>query len=206
MNRLQAVLTASLAVLCFASCAGTKEIPDDLTASQLIQQGQDYADLGFWKSAERYYTCALERYGTDGKVYVETRYELGHLHIKTKKWQKAYVELREIVQMYEGSIIGQSPVTPTYYKLAKLALDKISEKQLPIIEAQLLKESAVAESKRKAEEEAAQAEEDTETEYDDSGEADGTYIEDTETPYIESDDTGSALEEDAPAEEYTETE
>lgn len=162
------------------SCQSSRNIPDDLTASQLIQHGQNASDLGFYRKAERYYTCAVERYGTDGKVYVESRYELGHLHIKMKQWQKGYEELREIVQMYEGSVIGQSPVSPTYYKIAKMSLDKIPENKLPKIEATILKEQNAREAKARAnaEKEAAKAakEEEAAVEYTTSGEPslDGT--------------------------------
>lgn len=174
-------------MLCIISCASSK-IDDNLTASQIIQQGQNAEDMGFYRTAEKYYTCALERFGTDGLIYVESRYSLGHLHIKTHKWQDAYVELRELVQMYESSLIGQSPVSPTFYKLAKIELDKIPEKQLPSIEAHLIKEAEMLNDKARKEEEqresTAATEERDDTEQEESEAA--TETEDTQMGSAES--------------------
>lgn len=115
--------------LCAASCATVKEIPDDLTAAQIIQRGQDAAEAGNYKNAEACYEAALERFGSDSRRYVEARYELGHLYLKWKKWDKAYAALKEIVDMYESSTDGA--VSGSYYKLSKIELDKIPEKELP---------------------------------------------------------------------------
>ena len=51
------------------------------------------------------------------------KYELAHLYIKTKRWEKAYDNLSEILELYDYAMAGTLP--PAYKKLAQIEMDKI---------------------------------------------------------------------------------
>ena len=109
----------------FASCSSTDAIPDDLTARQLIQRGQDSFESKNYKSALQYYDAAVERYGSDASVYVEAKYEMGHIYLKQKKYSYAKGIFDELVDLYSNVLPGQLP--GAYYKLAQIGLSKIPE-------------------------------------------------------------------------------
>lgn len=111
------------ATLILAACSSTKEIPDYLTSSQLIQRGQDAAVNGSYKLAERYYTAALERFGNDAAVSAEATYEIGNLYYKQKKYEKAYVTLQGLIDLYQSTAPGLLP--GAFYKLSNIVLEKI---------------------------------------------------------------------------------
>ena len=47
------------------ACNTLKDIPEDMTASQLLQQGQTCLDNSDYKNAEAYYLATINRYGQD---------------------------------------------------------------------------------------------------------------------------------------------
>ncbi len=116
------------------SCSSTKEIPSDLTAPQLLQRGQHSIDTAEYKMAERYFLKAIELYGEDPNTYIEARYELAHLYMKQKKYDKAYVILDEILEIYDNSVTGTLPAA--YKKLAQLDMSKIPAAKLEELENQ----------------------------------------------------------------------
>ncbi|MCF0242743.1 MAG: hypothetical protein HUK25_08900 [Treponema sp.] len=100
-----------------------KDIPQDMTAAQLLQAGQNCESVNNYVDAEEYFKACIQRYGLDNAVYVEARYELGNCYLKENKKDKAALCFQEIVSMYEDSEIGMLP--PAYLKLAKIGLSKI---------------------------------------------------------------------------------
>ena len=117
-----AIIIAGLA-LALTGCNSTKEIPDNLTAPQLLQRGQSSLDSSDYKAAEKYFLKTIEQYGDDTNTYIEAKYELAHLYIKTKRWEKAYDNLSEILELYDYAMAGTLP--PAYKKLAQIEMDKI---------------------------------------------------------------------------------
>lgn len=117
-----AIIIAGLA-LTFTGCNSTKEIPDNLTAPQLLQRGQSSLDSSDYKAAEKYFLKTIELYGNDTNTYIEAKYELAHLYIKTKRYEKAYSNLTEILELYDYAVTGTLP--PAYKKLAQIEMDKI---------------------------------------------------------------------------------
>lgn len=111
------------------SCSSTKNIPEDLSAPQLLQQGQSFYDMADYKTAEAYYLRALENYGDNIETYIEVKYELAHLYNKTGNYEKAYIHLDEILNLYDYSRSGELP--PAYKKLSQIELTKIPENKLP---------------------------------------------------------------------------
>ena len=77
------------AVLALSACKSLPEIPNDMTQAQLIQKGQNAFSAGDYKVAEYYYQTSIQRYGNNTESYIESKYELGHLYLKTKDYDKA---------------------------------------------------------------------------------------------------------------------
>lgn len=122
-------LLAAAVVLSLSSCKTVTEIPDDLSAAQLIQLGQDAYGNAQYKNAEIYYRTVISRFGMDNSIYIEARYELGHLYIKEKKYDAAYKSLKEIVDLYASTTPGTLP--GAYNKLAQIEMAKIPAAKLP---------------------------------------------------------------------------
>lgn len=123
------VIFALTAVFFFPSCKTVQDIPDNLTAAQLIQLGQDAYGSSQYKNAEIYYKTVINRYGMDNAVYIEARYELGHLYLKQKHYEAAYAAFKEITDLYASSTPGT--LSGAYNKLAQLEMAKIPEKKIP---------------------------------------------------------------------------
>ncbi|MBP3708797.1 MAG: tetratricopeptide repeat protein [Treponema sp.] len=113
----------------FLSCRTVKDIPDDLSAAQLIQLGQNAYGNAQYKNSEIYYHTVISRYGTDTSIYVEAKYELGHLYMKQKKYDKAYAAFKELLTLYESTQPGVLP--GAFNKLSQIEMVKIPEKYLP---------------------------------------------------------------------------
>jgi hypothetical protein len=111
------------------------EIPADMTAQELIQNGQSSFEKGKNKEALRYFNTVIEHYGTDQSLYIEARYEIGHMMIKQKKYDKAAPILEEIRDMYASAQPGSLP--GAYQKLAAIELAKIPADQLKKIDAEI---------------------------------------------------------------------
>jgi len=122
-----AILFTALA-LTLIGCNSTKNIPDDLSAPQLLQRGQASLDASDYKTAEKYYLKTIEQYGNDTNTYIEAKYELAHLYIKTKRYDKAYDNLTEILELYDYAVAGTLPAA--YKKLAQIEMDKIPAAKL----------------------------------------------------------------------------
>lgn len=114
--------------LAVISCTSLKEIPENLTAPQLLQQGQACLDNSDYKNAEAFYLATIDRYGQDTDIYIEAKYELAHLYIKRKQYEKAYSALDEILELYSYAMTGTLP--PAYKKLAQIEMDKIPPAKL----------------------------------------------------------------------------
>ena len=131
MKKITAVMVTSAVcgALLFAACRTVKDIPEDLTSTQLIQLGQNAYGSAQYKNAEIYYKTVIARYGIDSSVYVEARYELGHLYLKQKKYTAAYASFKEILDMYASTTPGVLP--GAYNKLAEIGMQRIPKNKLP---------------------------------------------------------------------------
>ena len=120
-----AIALSGALALTAVSCRTVKDIPEDLTASQLLQKGQTCYDNADYKSAEIYYKTTIDRYGDDTTTYIEAKYELAHLYIKKKNYDKARSALDEILELYDYAAAGTIP--PAYKKLAQIEMAKIPD-------------------------------------------------------------------------------
>ena len=120
-------ITIALPAL-FASCSSTpKEIPEDLTAQELIQKGQTEFENGRYKASLRYYNAVTERFAGEPAVYVEATYEIGHLFMKQKKYDKAEAVFQDLIDLYAAAQPGTLP--GSYRKLSELEMEKIKAKK-----------------------------------------------------------------------------
>lgn len=114
--------------LFFAACSSLpKEIPEDLTAQELIQKGQLAFENGHYKESLLYYNTVVERYSDSPDVYLEAKYEIGHLYMKQKKYNAAETVFQEILDIYAVAQPGTLP--GAYLKLSQIGMDKIAEKK-----------------------------------------------------------------------------
>lgn len=122
------ILFASILGIFVTGCNTLKEVPEDLSAAQLIQQGQNSYGVGDYKAAEMYYNAVIDRFGDDTSTYIEARYELGHLYLKTKDYKKAYSAFTEILELYDSA--AKMNVAASYKKLAQIGIQKIPENRI----------------------------------------------------------------------------
>ena len=111
--------------LAAASCASSVVVPENASAKQLIQGGQDEFSAGSYANALRFYNAALERFGDDPAVLVEAKYEIAHIYMKQEKYDYAENVLTEISSLYSTTMPGQLP--GAYRKLAQIELEKLAE-------------------------------------------------------------------------------
>ncbi len=125
MKKTALILSALGFVFITSSCNTIKYIPEDKTAAQIIQMGQNAASTASYKSAIYCYETVIERYGTSGSIYVEAKYEIGNVYLKQKKYDKAYQVFKELQEIYDST----GPyLPPAYKKLAEIGMEKIPEK------------------------------------------------------------------------------
>lgn len=125
MKKITYLLTILTILFSLASCNTTKEVPQNLTYAQMLQLGQNAYSTQDYTYAEQIYLSILEKFGDDALVYVETRYELGHLYMATKDYKKAEINFNEIIGIYNKLPAGSLP--PAQKKLAENGLEKIKE-------------------------------------------------------------------------------
>lgn len=144
------------AVLALAACTTNKAvIPEDASAKELIQRGQEAYEKNRTKDALAYYTAVVDRYGSDSALYIEARYEIAHLYMRKKNYDNAVPILEEITEMYASSPVGTFPAS--YQKLAQLELAKVPEEQLAAIHERQYAQAEQAARKQEALQRQAQA-------------------------------------------------
>jgi len=112
----------------FSSCQTTNpEVPSNLTSREIIQKAQNAYNAGREKQALYYYDTLIARYGMNTITYIEGKYEIAHIYVKAKKWDKALPVLNEIKNLYNSSLPGSYP--GEYLKMVENDLAKIPEKE-----------------------------------------------------------------------------
>ena len=62
-------------------------------------------------------------------VYIEATYELGHLYLSRKDYERAFAKFNEIIELYETAEFGVLPAS--FKKLSQLGINRIPEKFKP---------------------------------------------------------------------------
>ena len=117
-----AILTA-LAV----SCVSTRpvEVPDNLTAAELIQRGQEASDKNRYDVSIQYYEAVIERFSYDIDNIIAAEYEIAFIHYKQKNYVQAKNEFNRLLARYN---IPDQELLPAQYKvLSNIVMGKIEE-------------------------------------------------------------------------------
>jgi len=123
------VLALALSGALFTACqTSNPEVPANLTAREIIQKAQNAYNAGREKQALYYYDTLIARYGMNTVTYIEGKYEIAHIYVKAKKWDKALPVLNEIKNLYNSSLPGSYP--GEYLKMVENDLAKVPEKYL----------------------------------------------------------------------------
>jgi len=136
ITKISLILLTSAAFI-LGSCASKPQIEDSITAPELIQRGQSEFESSNYENALYYYNTAVDRFGDNGAVYVEARYEIGHIFMKQKKYSDAVPVFDEIIMIFDKVPYGSLPAA--YKKLSQLELEKIPETELTKIRENLQK-------------------------------------------------------------------
>ena len=131
MKRIITFAAVVAAATLFISCRTIKEIPEEKTAAQIIQLGQNCIGVSDYKSAVFCYETAIERYGSNPAIYVEAKYELAHTYLRQKKYDKAYEIFNELLDLYDKY---GTALPGAYKKLCNIGLSQIPEKKLKDLE------------------------------------------------------------------------
>ena len=114
-----------LAIIFVVSCASIpKDIPLELSAKELNQKAQECTAAENYAGAEVYYKTLIQRYGMDTSVLIPAEYELAHVYIKQKKYDKAKPVLERVLSYYE---VDNGSLPRQYQKLALVDLAKIPQ-------------------------------------------------------------------------------
>jgi outer membrane protein assembly factor BamD (BamD/ComL family) len=124
--KIRFVFAAVVSAAMMAACAGApKEIPADLTASELVQRAQEASDQYNYAAATAYYEALRERFGSDPAIACAADYEIAFIQYKQKRYAEAKAGLESIVTRYTEE--GGSSLPERYKVLATKLLDRISE-------------------------------------------------------------------------------
>ena len=114
-------------IIFVVSCTSVpKNIPLELSAKELNQKAQECTAAENYAGAEVYYKTLIQRYGMDTSVLIPAEFELAHVYIKQKKYDKAKPLLEKVLSYYE---FDNGTLPREYKKLAQIDLNKIPQEE-----------------------------------------------------------------------------
>ncbi|MDR2019547.1 MAG: hypothetical protein LBQ14_02155 [Treponema sp.] len=119
-----AVLGAALLVAC---ASRPISIPDDITAEELIQRGQEASDRNRYKQSLQYYEAILDRFRTNTDLICAAEYEIAFIHYKQKLYAQSRSEFEGLLARYDDSDAELLP--PQFKILTEIVLKQITEKE-----------------------------------------------------------------------------
>lgn len=107
-----------------SSCASApKSIPEDLTASELIQRAQEASDTNKYPVAVAYYQAALDRFGDDPAILCNAEYEIAFIAYKNGRLVEAEERFTRLLERYAAP---EGDFLPARFKiLAEKVLEKV---------------------------------------------------------------------------------
>jgi outer membrane protein assembly factor BamD (BamD/ComL family) len=114
-----------LPVLFFACASGPVEIPDDLSAEELIQRGQEASDRNRYGVSLQYYEAILTRFPLDIDNICAAEYEIAFIHYKEKKYDEAKAKFTSLLARYDTP--DEEILPPQFKILATKILAKIED-------------------------------------------------------------------------------
>jgi len=117
------IITAITAVSCIST--GPVEIPDGLTATELIQRGQEASDRNRYNVSLQYYEAVTERFPYDIESVIAAEYEIAFIHYKQKNYEQSKTEFYSLLERYNTP---DQELLPAKFKiLSNIVLGKIAE-------------------------------------------------------------------------------
>lgn len=98
-------------------------IPDEYSASQIIQKAQERSDVYDWKGAQYCYRILLERYPDNPELVLEATYEIAFIEYKLGHKDTAKAGMQEVLEIYKGAEAASLP--QTWKVLAEKILAKL---------------------------------------------------------------------------------
>jgi outer membrane protein assembly factor BamD (BamD/ComL family) len=119
------LIAAAIAALAVSCASAPKEIPQELTAREIVQRAQEASDQYNYKAATAYYRALLDRFGSDPSIACAAEYEISLIDYKLKRYDEARSGFESLLKRYEGE--GAATLPPRYSVLAKKMLERIAE-------------------------------------------------------------------------------
>jgi outer membrane protein assembly factor BamD (BamD/ComL family) len=107
----------------YACSSGPLVIPQDLTAAELIQRGQEASDRNRYAVSLTYYETILERFPNDLDNVCAAEYEIAFIHYKQKKYPEAKDEFASLLARYDSP--DEELLPPQFKILSTKILAKI---------------------------------------------------------------------------------
>jgi outer membrane protein assembly factor BamD (BamD/ComL family) len=121
------ILAALIVIITAVSCVSTGpiEVPDGLTAAELIQRGQEASDKNRYNVSLQYYEAVTERFPYDIDNVIAAEYEIAFIHYKQKNYALSKTEFTSLLARYNTP---DQELLPAQYKiLSNIVLGKIAE-------------------------------------------------------------------------------
>jgi outer membrane protein assembly factor BamD (BamD/ComL family) len=111
----------------FCACySGPAEIPEDISAAELIQRAQEASDRNRYNQSLQYYQAIVDRFPLDIDNICAAEYEIAFIHYKQKQYDLAREELTALLSRYDSPDGELLP--PQYKKLSVMVLKNIRAK------------------------------------------------------------------------------
>jgi outer membrane protein assembly factor BamD (BamD/ComL family) len=117
-----------VSILISACASGPTEIPEDLTAAELIQRGQEAADRNRFPLSLRYYQAIIDRFPEDTNTIGDicaAEYEIAFIHYKQKEYDQSKTEFTQLLTRYDTP--DEELLPPQFKILSRKILAKITE-------------------------------------------------------------------------------
>jgi outer membrane protein assembly factor BamD (BamD/ComL family) len=125
-----AISAISLSVL--ASCqSAPKDVPENLSAREIIQRAQEASDAKNYAAAVFYYETAKTRFADQAPVVCACEYEIAFIQYKTGKMAAAKAGLESLLKRYDQA---DAAFLPQEYRI-------LSQKVLAKVDSALEKQS-----------------------------------------------------------------
>ena len=121
------ILSVVIVIITAVSCVSTGpvEIPDGLTAAELIQRGQEASDKNRYDVSLQYYEAVTERFPYDIDSVIAAEYEIAFIHYKQKNYELSKTEFNSLLARYNTP---DQELLPAQFKiLSNIVLGKIAE-------------------------------------------------------------------------------
>ena len=115
----------TMVVLAVSCATGPVEIPDYLTAAELIQRGQEASDRNRFNIALQYYHAVLERFHYSLGYVCAAEYEIAFIYYKQKRYEASKAAFHALLERYNSPDAELLP--PQFRILSHIVLAKIEE-------------------------------------------------------------------------------